>query len=319
MVEFCGKVAEAKWFSNFILGVILLAAIIVGLQTDRDFARDYTGLMSVVDGIILFIFTLEALIKIIACGRRPDRYFRDGWNLFDFTIVVICFLPFQSSNFGAVLRLARVLRILKVVSAIPDLQVLISTVLRTIPSIGYVSLLALLHFYIYGCLATFLFGENDPLHFQNLQTSMLSLFRVVTFEDWTDLMYINMYGSEFYGYSESTYALLAEQGFTRDDIVSSGSPVGSVFFFMSFVLTGAMIVFNLFVGVMLTGMTEAKEERVREGEAQREATQPKEATLEYEVAEIQAQIKSFTEDMETRMAALDKLVQKKGAIPKGQG
>jgi len=309
MVEYCKKIADSKWFSNFILTVILFAAVVVGLQTDRDFAREYGELMKTIDAFILFIFTLEAAVKIIACGRRPDMYFRDGWNVFDFVIVVICFLPFQSSNFGAVLRLARVLRILKVVSAVPDLQVLISTVLKTIPSIGYVTLLAVLHFYIYGCLATFLFGMNDPLHFQDLQTSMLSLFRVVTFEDWTDLMYINMYGSEFYGYSAETYALLADQGFSREDIVSSGSPAISVIFFLSFVLTGAMIVFNLFVGVMLTGMTEAKEENIKEHEQLKNAATEKHS-IEAEVAQIQAHIQSFTQELESRMAVLDQLVQK---------
>ncbi len=313
MVALCKKVAESQWFSNFILIVILFAAVVVGLQTDREFDRDFGGMMRVIDGIILFIFTLEAVIKIIACGRRPDMYFRDGWNVFDFAIVVICFLPFQSSHFGAVLRLARVLRILKVVSAIPDLQVLVTTVLRSIPSIGYVSLLALLHFYIYGCLATFLYGENDPLHFQNLQTSMLSLFRAVTLEDWTDLMYINMYGSEFYGYDDSTYSLLAEQGIGRDDITSSASPLGAAFFFISFIVTGAMIVFNLFVGVIMTGMTEAKEAHVASQES--DSAGANAVTLESEVAEIQARFKEFSQEMEGRMSALDQLVQKQDSSP----
>ena len=131
----------------------------------------------------------------MAQGRQPQNYFKDAWNIFDFSIVAVCLLPIQSNDFVAVLRLVRVLRVLKLVSAIPRLQVLVGAVLKSIPSIGYVFLLATLHFYIYGCMATFLYSENDPVHFRNLQTSMLSLFRAVTLEDWIDLIYINMYVS----------------------------------------------------------------------------------------------------------------------------
>ena len=136
----------------------------------------------------------------------------------------------------------------------------VNAVLKSIPSIGYVFLLGLLHFYIYGCMATFLFSDNDPLHFRNLQTSMLSLFRAVTLEDWTDLMYINMYGSATYGYDATTYAALEQLGIARNEITSTAHPVLASVFFVSFILTGAMIVLNLFVGVMLTGMDDARKE-----------------------------------------------------------
>ena len=107
-------------------------------------------------------------------------------------------------------------------------------------------------------MGTFLFSENDPLHFRNLQTSMLSLFRAVTLEACTDLLYINMYGSANFGYEESTYKMLEELGY--QEVKSSAAPIVSSIYFISFILTGAMIVLNLFVGVMLTGMDEAKKE-----------------------------------------------------------
>ena len=259
MVNTCKRISEAQWFTNFILGVILVAGVVVGLQTYKQFEADHRELLHALDTIILGIFVLEVAIKIIAQGRSPLNYFKDPWNVFDFTIVVVCFLPI-GGKFIPVLRLARVLRVLKLVSAVPRLQILVNAVLKSIPSIGYVFLLASLHFYIYGCMATFLFSENDPVHFRNLQTSMLSLFRAVTLEDWTDLMYINMYGSANYGYDESTYAALANIGITQDKIISSASPLAAGAFFVSFILTGAMIVLNLFVGVMLTGMDDAKKE-----------------------------------------------------------
>ena len=113
---------------------------------------------------------------------------------------------------------------------------------------GYVSILLLLLFYIYAVAGVFFFGENDPIHFSDLQTSMLSLFRVVTLEDWTDIMYINMFGCENYGYG----------GNEAICVNSTANAAGSVFFFVSFVLIGTMIFLNLFIGVIMTGMDEAK-------------------------------------------------------------
>ena len=101
-------------------------------------------------------------------------------------------------------------------------------------------------------MAVFLFAENDPIHFRNLQTSILSLFRVVTLEDWTDVMYINMYGSENYGYSSNDLAKWTP--------ISSSSPLGGAIFFVSFVLIGTMIVLNLVIGVIMNSMDESNAE-----------------------------------------------------------
>jgi len=251
----------------------------------------------------LWIFVLEAAIKIIAKGKRPLDYFKDPWNVFDFTIVVVCFLPI-GGKFIPVLRLARVLRVLKLVSAIPRLQILVNAVLKSIPSIGYVFLLGLLHFYIYGCMATFLFSENDPVHFRNLQTSMLSLFRAVTLEDWTDLMYINMYGSANYGYDEATYAALANIGITKDKIVSTASPLAAGAFFVSFILTGAMIVLNLFVGVMLTGMDEAKKEtEIAEAAKRKEVDN---LDIKEELIQMEQQLQEMSQKLSQNLLVLSK-------------
>ena len=91
---------------------------------------------------------------------------------------------------------------LKLVRALPKLQILVSALLKSLPSMGYVGLLLGLLFYIYSVAGVFLFGNNDPLHFDNIWIAMLSLFRVVTGEDWTDVMYIQMYGCEQYGLGE---------------------------------------------------------------------------------------------------------------------
>jgi len=123
-----------------------------------------------------------------------------------------------------------------------------------------------LHFLDRIILAVFLFGENDPIHFRNLQTSILSLFRVVTLEDWTDVMYINMYGSHAYGYSADDLAKWAP--------VSSQSPLGAAIFFVSFVLIGTMIVLNLVIGVIMNSMDESNEEISIKQEIERRKNQP---------------------------------------------
>ena len=308
MIEICRKVSRAKWFSNFILLIIGMAAVVVGLQTYKAFELKHRVILDALDFIVLGIFVLEAVIKIVAEGKKPLNYFKDPWNVFDFSIVVVCLLPIEANNFVAVLRLARVLRVLKLVSAIPRLQVLVNAVLKSIPSIGYVFILALLHFYIYGCMATFLYSDNDPVHFRNLQTSMLSLFRAVTLEDWTDLMYINMYGSAQYGYDVSTYVALEHIGISRDAITSSASPIGAALFFVSFVVTGAMIVLNLFVGVMLNGLEEARKEQ--EMQTWLDKRKGEQINFKEEFGQLKHHLQEFTAEISQRLTVLDKLTEK---------
>jgi voltage-gated sodium channel len=147
--------------------------------------------------------------------------------------------------------------VLKLVRALPKLQVLVGALLKSIPSMAYVTLLLILLFYVYAVAATFLFAANDPIHFRTLPISMLSLFRAVTLEDWTDIMYINMYGCDKYAYPE---------GFC---VAPEAYPLASPFLFVSLVLLGTMIVLNLFIGVIMNGMAAAQEDRERYEQAQR--------------------------------------------------
>lgn len=249
MVELCKSIANAKWFQNFVTIAIIIAGVLVGMATYPEFYAKHEGVLELLNTIVLIIFIIEIVVKIIAEGKKPWLYFTDAWNIFDFIIVAAAFLPFGGSSI-AILRLLRLLRVLKLIKALPKLQMLVGALLKSIPSMGYVSILLLLLFYIYAVAGVFFFGENDPIHFSDLQTSMLSLFRVVTLEDWTDIMYINMFGCENYGYDGNM------------DICTSSIPnaAGSVTFFVSFVLIGTMIFLNLFIGVIMNGMDEAKAE-----------------------------------------------------------
>ena len=287
----CKSIVNSKFFQRLIIITILLAGIVVGMQTYKEFAIENAYILDTLDRVILAIFIIEAIIKILAEGNRPQNYFKNPWNVFDFIIVVACLLE-PIINLGAgflpVLRLARILRVLRLVSAIPKLQLLVSCLLRSLPSMFYVSILLFILFYIYGTMAVFLYSENDPIHFRNLQTSILSLFRVVTLEDWTDVMYINMYGSENYGYSSSDLAKWSP--------VSSASPLGAAFFFVSFVLTGTMIVLNLVIGVIMNSMDESNEEMKIKQELTRRKTSPE--PVRDGIYDLQAQMKKITGEME---------------------
>ena len=269
MQSFCYNLSRGNFFNQFIIGTILLTGVVVGAQTYKDFAEENATVLNFLDQTILVIFTIEALIKILAEGHRPFNYFKNPWNVFDFAIVVACLLePFLhlGGAFLPILRLARILRVLRLITAIPKLQLLVTCLLKSLPSMFYVSILLFLLFYVYGAMAVFLFGENDPIHFRNLQTSILSLFRVVTLEDWTDVMYINMYGSNAYGYSADDLS--------KWNPASSQSPLGAAIFFVSFVLIGTMIVLNLVIGVIMNSMDESNEEISIKQEIERRKNKP---------------------------------------------
>jgi voltage-gated sodium channel len=260
MQSFCQKIANSDTFQNFILTAILIASVLVGLETYGAIATQYAPVFRLFDHLILWIFIFEVIVKMGAEGQKPWRYFYNGWNVFDFAIVVALILPIDAQYF-LLLRTVRLLRVLRLVSALPDLQVVIRALFKSIPSMGYVTIILMILFYIYGVAATYLFGANDPIHFSSLHESILSLFRVVTLEDWTDLMYTAMRGCDRHGY-EGLEALCTQP---------QARPVLGALFFVSFVVLGGMIVINLFVGIIVSNTTSSVAELNQEEAAEIEA------------------------------------------------
>jgi voltage-gated sodium channel len=252
------RVVEASWFQRLVIGLIIASAILVGLETSTSFVERHGPLLGWLNRALIWLFVIEMALRLAACGgwREIIQFLRDPWNFFDLCVVLLCALPLGSS-YVSILRLARVLRVLRIVTAIPRLQILVGALFKSIPSMVYVGLILLILFYIYAVLGTFFFSANDPMHFGDLMTSMLSLFRVVTLEDWTDLMYIQMYGCHQYGYSQMVSACVAP----------SAQPLLSPLYFVSFVVLGTMIVLNLFIGVVLNSMSEAQKEAERTDQA----------------------------------------------------
>lgn len=253
--------------------VILAAGVIVGLETSPEIMARHGTLLHALDRLILWIFVAELAIKIGAQGRQPFRFFRDPWNVFDFAIVAVCFLPFHA-EFAAVLRLARVLRLLRLVSAFPRLQMLVGALLHSVSSMGYVAVLLSLVMYIYGVLGVFLFGKADPEHFGTLGVAMLSLFQIITLESWTAIMDGNM-----------------GEG-------ASVGPGAVIFYFVSFILLGTMIMLNLFIGVVMNGMTEMHDEIAAADRRKAQAVNPTDPAtelfaIEEQLAQLQERLREI--------------------------
>lgn len=283
---FAQRVVQAASFQHFITGVILFAAVLVGVETDKAMVAAHGDLLHTLDRIVLAIFCAEIVLKMVALSPKPWRYFHDAWNVFDFAIVVACLLPLGSQS-ATVLRLLRLLRVLRLVHALPRLQVLVGTLLKSLPSMGYVGLFLAMHFYVYGVAAVFLFGENDPVHFGSLPLAVLTLFIVVTGENWSTTLYTQMYGCERFGYD----------GMEALCTASNAQPVLASLFFVSFIVLGTMVILNLVIGVVMNSMQEAQIENERMDEANRGGDEHH-PSLEHELFELRQSMAATLERME---------------------
>ena len=153
-------IADSKRFQAFIMGVIVANAVTLGLGT-YDFSPGVDSLLTTLDEVFLGIFVVELVIRITAFGRRPQDFFRDGWNVFDFIVIRLAFLPGMRDNV-TLLRLVRLLRVVRVVSVMPDLRVLVRAMVRSIPPIASLALLTLLLMYVYGMVGWILFHTRIP-------------------------------------------------------------------------------------------------------------------------------------------------------------
>jgi voltage-gated sodium channel len=265
-------------FHKTVIFMIILSALTLGLETNQSLMAEFGEQLKLLDTFLISFFVFEIILKIIANGKSPHNYFKDGWNVLDFLIVLGCFVP-TGSNAMAIFRLVRVLRIFRLVTALPKLQIIISALIKSIPSMGYVVALLALHFYMYGVLGTFLFAKNDPIHFGSLGKSFLTLFQVLTLEGWVDIMRIQIYGCASFGY----------EGFQSSCILNYPQPVAGVLYFISFIVLGTMFILNLLIGAVINGMSES----------QKEATIKNIDTAEA-ISQLTQEVKSLKDRLEAR-------------------
>ena len=228
MKEFAHGVVEARWFEPFMIGLILFNALLIGLETSHELMASHGDLLHLGNDVILWVFVAEAVLKITAVAPRFRLYFANGWNLFDFTIVVLSFIP-STGEFALVARLVRILRVLRLVSAVPQLRLIVATLVRSIPSMGHVILLMSIIFYIYAVTGFHLFHKDDPEHWGTLGEALLTLFGVVTLEGWVQIM----------------------------ETVMKPHPWAWIYF-VSFVLIGTFVMLNLFIAVVINNLDASK-------------------------------------------------------------
>jgi voltage-gated sodium channel len=210
--------------------VIVFNAALVGIETDSELSTAFSAEFAWAHRVILALFWAELVVRLAAHGRGWPSFFRSGWNLFDTALIVAGMVPAVGA-WATVARLARVLRVARVVSISPQLRLMISTMLRSIPSLGHVGLLLGLLLYIYGVIGVELFGATDPAHWGSLGRALLTLFQILTLEGWVELQHTSMQ-------------------------VTSAAWM----FYVSFVLIAVFVVVNLFIAVVLNNLDQARRE-----------------------------------------------------------
>jgi voltage-gated sodium channel len=255
------KIDSSKFFQGIIIAVILLSALLIGVKT-HNLPANFVTVLVLLDLIITIFFVIEIVIRYLACPKK-NKFFHSGWNIFDTVIVIGSLIPAGGS--GVLLaRLLRVFRVLRLVSMVPELRLLINALLKAIPRMGYIGLLMFVIFYIYAAIGSMFFHQINEVLWGDVSISMLTLFRVATFEDWTDVMYETM----------AVHPL-------------------SWIYYLSFIFLTAFIFLNMMVGTVLEIMGKEHEnfraeqhgESIQGGEPASRAQIEK---LEHELSEIKA-------------------------------
>jgi voltage-gated sodium channel len=204
-----------------VLALIVVNAILMGLETSSGVMARAGHWILALDQLILAIFVVEILLRIVA---HRGAFFRDTWSLFDFAVVAIALIP--ASGPFAVLRALRVLRVLRMLTIVPSMRRVVGALLAALPGLGSIAMVLLLVFYVFGVIATHLFGQAFPDWFGHLGRSLYTLFQVMTLESWS-------------------------MGIARP--VMQESPFAWLFF-ISFILFATFTMLNLFIAIIVNAM-----------------------------------------------------------------
>lgn len=263
-----------KRAQTFIVWVIVINSITLGLETSPQISARFGGLLSLVDKVALGIYTVELSLKYLALR---GKMFKDAWNIFDFCIVAIAYIP--ASGPLTVLRSLRILRALRIVSSVPKLRIIVQSLLQSLPSIGWISLLLVVVFYVFAVIGTRLFGAAFPAWFGSLSETYFTLFQVLTLESWS-------------------------MGIARP--VMDQYPYAYLFF-VPFVLVTSFVVLNVFIAVIVNAMSDVREEERQ----QAAGPEPTLTDIMNEVRQLREEVRrleSVVAGQETRSVPSDSLV-----------
>jgi len=257
---------EQKRFQYSILALILLNAVLLGMETSASLMAQHGAFILSLDKALLAIFVLELLLRIAAYRLA---FFKDPWSLFDFAVVAIVLLP--ATGQFSVLRALRVLRVLRVLTIVPSMRRVVSALLGSLPGLGSIAMVLLLIYYVFAVIATKLFGAAFPEWFGSIGASFYTLFQVMTLESWS-------------------------MGISR--------PVMEQFphawlFFVPFILIATFTMLNLFIAIIVNTMqTFTEQEHASERAADKAAEAAEHQQLQQELAQIKTQLAEMTRLLE---------------------
>jgi voltage-gated sodium channel len=252
---------------QFIMLLIIVNAIILGLETVPAAMAQYGSLLVAVDQLILAIFVVEIVLRIYA---HRLRFFRDPWSLFDFSVVAIALIP--ASGPLAVLRALRILRVLRLLTLVPSMRRVVGALLGSIPGLTSIAAVLMLIYYVFAVIATKLFGENFPQWFGSIGESLYSLFQIMTLESWS-------------------------MGIVRP--VMEQHPQAWIFFIV-FILIATFTMLNLFIAIIVNAMqTFTEQENAQRRDALVEARDHIEADLHEEMAALRGEIADLRQLLKT--------------------
>jgi voltage-gated sodium channel len=258
------RIADSPRFQHAILGVIVAAAILIGVETSPAVTARYGAVLGALEILIQAIFVVEIAIRLLAYWPRPIAFFANGWNVFDFGVVVASLLP-QAGAFAMVARLARLMRVTRLVSAFPELRLIVGTMVRSIPSMGHVIMLLGVLLYVYAVIGFHFFRAADAAHWGSLGTALLTLFQMLTLEGWVEIQ----------------------------AAVLEAHPWAWVYF-SSFVFVAVFVVVNLFIAVVLNNLESVKHEQQIETDR---------GSAEHELLDVIETLRQRLTELEDRLRA----------------
>ncbi len=257
------QIRNNDFFEGIVISIIILSAIMVGFRTyDEVLPIEIFQFFGVVDYIVTIFFLIEIIIRIYSYEKARD-FFKKNWNIFDFTIVALSLIPLAALEGVIIARLLRVFRLLRLISFIPQFRVLIESLAKAIPRVGYVLLFIFIEMYIFAAIGSILYSEVDPEHWENIGISMMTLFQTATLEGWPDLL----------------------------DRAYSSSPFAWIFF-LSFIILNSFILLNMIVGVIIDVM-------IRQNDAYESEEMEALAKILKRIESVEENLKISTTNLET--------------------
>lgn len=228
-IKWLARIVYSSQFELLIAFIILVNAVSLALLTMPDIDPEVKQTLGELDTFALYVYLVELIMRIVSYGKRPWEFFRQGWNIFDFSIVVLSFGIFSGETI--ILRLLRIFRLIRIFRFLPEVRVLTSSVVKSLPPLMSVGVLIFLALFIYGMAGVYLFGEQLPDSWGNITLALTSLFILLTLEN-------------FPNYLEEAVEI---------------SP-WALPFYLSYIFIVVFTVLNVLIGIVLNAMDEAREE-----------------------------------------------------------